>query len=246
MNVEICVDSPDAAAAAEAGGAVRVELCANLFEGGTTPSAGCIRVTRERVGRAGLHVLIRPRAGDFLYSESEWAVVCADVITAKTLAADGVVVGCLTPEGDIDVVRLQQLVALARPMQVTFHRAFDMCREPRRALEQLVELGVDRLLTSGQDSSCLEGVDLIAELHAQAAGRIVVMPGGGITARNVAKIVAATGVRDVHMSARTTVASGMLHRNGNAFMGGVLRPAEFEWKTTSSDIVRAVVAQFNQ
>ena len=133
---------------------------------------------------------------------------------------------------------------MARPMQVTFHRAFDMCRDARLALEQLVALGVDRVLTSGQDVSCLEGIDLIAELNTQAAGRIVVMPGGGVTPRNVAKIVAATGVRDVHMSARTTVESGMRHRNGNAFMGGVLRPAEFEWKTTSTDVVRAVVAQF--
>jgi copper homeostasis protein len=240
MRVEICVDSVDGAVAAQAGGADRVELCANLFEGGTTPSAGCLRLARRRLS-IGLHVLIRPRGGDFLYGETEFEVMCEDVRVAKELGADGVVVGCLTAAGDIDVPRARALVALARPMAVTFHRAFDMCRDPQRALEDLVGLGIERVLTSGQEASCLEGLDLLTALNRQAAGRIIVMPGGGITPRNVRRIVEATGVGEVHLSARASVDSRMEFRNGRVFMGGVLRPAEFSWKTTDEAAVRQVV-----
>ena len=240
MKIEICVDSVEGAIAAEQGSADRVELCANLIEGGTTPSAGCIQVTRAQI-KIGLHVIIRPRGQDFLYSDLELAVMREDILTAKRLGADGVVVGCLSAEGDIDLGRTQELIGLARPMRVTFHRAFDMCRDPQMALEQLITLGVERVLTSGQEATVVEGLDLIAALNRQAGERIIVMPGGGITLRNVGKIVAATGVREVHLSARSTIKSGMQYRNPRCFMGGALRPPEYNWKTTDAAAVNEVV-----
>jgi copper homeostasis protein len=240
MRVEICVDSAAGAFAAERGGADRVELCDNLLEGGTTPSAGCIKVTRRGL-KIGLQVIIRPRGGDFLFNDTEMEVMREDVRMAKELGADGVVIGCLTAEGEIDQVRTQELLALARPMNVTFHRAFDMCRDPRKALEELIALGANRVLTSGQESTCLEGMELLAALQKQAAGRIIVMPGGGITPRNIQKIIAGTGVTEVHLSARSTVESGMKYRNSSVYMGGTLRPPEFSWKVTDEHVVRGVV-----
>ena len=245
MRLEICVDSAGGALAAERGGADRVELCANLLEGGTTPSAGCIKAARSQI-KIGLQVIIRPRGGDFLYSDCEMDVMREDIRTAKELGADGLVIGCLAASGDIDIVRSRELIACARPLNVTFHRAFDMCRDPRAALEQLVELGVDRVLTSGQESSCLEGIELLAALNQQAAGRIIVMPGGGITLQNVRKIVAATGVQEVHMSARSSVESGMSYRNSRVFMGGALRPPEFSWKATDERAVKNIVDSLRQ
>jgi copper homeostasis protein len=240
MLVEICVDSATGAFAAERGGAQRVELCDNLLEGGTTPSAGSIAVTRQGL-KIGLHILIRPRGGDFLYTEDEMAVMREDIRLSSKCGADGVVIGCLTAAGDIDVARTRELMELARPMKVTFHRAFDMCRNPQQALEDLVSLGIERVLTSGQEASCLEGLELLAALHKQAAGRIIVMPGGGITPRNAQRIVQATGVTEIHLSARRPVASGMTYRNERCFMGGNLRPPEFSWKTTDENAVRNIV-----
>ncbi len=240
MRVEICVDSATGAFAAEHGGADRVELCDNLLEGGTTPSAGCIKVARRGL-KIGLQVIVRPRGGDFLYNNDELEVMREDIRMAKDLGADGVVVGCLTAEGDIDRARTEELIRLARPLNVTFHRAFDMCRDPQQGLEDLITLGVDRVLTSGQEASCPEGLDVIAALQMQAAGRIIVMPGGGLTPRNIKKIVRATGVSEVHLSARQTVESAMNYRNGRVFMGGTLRPPEFRWKTTDAASVRSVV-----
>jgi len=240
MRIEICVDSVAGAIAAQRGGADRVELCDNLMEGGTTPSAGTIRTARKHL-QIGLQVIIRPRGSDFLYDETEMEVMNEDIRVAKEAGADGVVIGCLNAEGDIDRDLTRELVKLARPMNVTYHRAFDMCRDPRQGLEELIGLGLDRVLTSGQEASCLEGLELIAALQQQAAGRIIVMPGGGITPRNVGKIVAGTGVSEVHLSARGSVESKMKHRNSRCFMGGTLRPPEFSWKTTDAAAVRAVV-----
>ncbi|MGC8782055.1 MAG: copper homeostasis protein CutC [Anaerolineae bacterium] len=239
--LEVVVDSVESALAAQEGGAQRVELCAGLLEGGTTPSAGMIAGVRRAVS-IGVMVMIRPRGGDFCYSPAEFAVMQHDVRVAKELGADGVVFGILTPDGDVDVERMATLIALARPLQVTCHRAFDMAREPRRALEALIGLGVDRVLTSGGESSALEGLDLLVELAQQARGRIVVMPGGGITERNIGKIAAATGAREIHVSAMTTVEGPMLYRNTRTFMGGALRPPEFTRTVTDPSRVRAMVA----
>jgi copper homeostasis protein len=238
---EACIGSAEAAVAAEQGGADRVELCANLLEGGTTPSAGSIRLARQRID-IGLQVMIRPRGGDFCYSEAEFEVMKYDIEMARKLGADGVVIGILRPDGTVDGERTEELVALARPMNVTFHRAFDMARDPYEALAALVELGVDRVLTSGREITAFEGMELIASLVEAAGGRIVVMPGGGIHERNIRRIVERTGAKEVHAAAPVMVPSAMEYRNPNCFMGGELRPPEFALEVTDPGRIRAMLA----
>ncbi len=238
LVIEACVDSVESALAAERGGADRVELCDNLLEGGTTPSAGAIETAR-RLLRITLQVIIRPRGGDFCYSDVEFEVMKRDIGVAKALGADGVVIGILTPDGEVDVERTRQLIVLARPLSVTFHRAFDMTRDPYRALEDLVALGVDRILTSGQESSVIEGLDTIAEIARRAAGRVIVMPGGG-TERNLPKVLAVAGVDEVHVAGFAPVESSMRFRNPRVFMGGELRPPEYTRAVTDAEKIRAL------
>jgi copper homeostasis protein len=226
---------------AERGGADRVELCDNLFEGGTTPSAGCIAVARANL-TIGLQVIIRPRGGDFLYDAREVAVMQHDVRLAQELGADGVVIGALTAAGQVDRAIAKQLIELARPMNVTFHRAFDMTADPFQALEDLIELGVDRILTSGQQATAWEGVGLIEALVKQAAGRIIVMPGGGINDQNIRALLQQTGVSECHVSGRKPVASLMQYQNHQAYMGGALRLPEYERKVTDT----SRITQFRQ
>lgn len=240
MLVEICIDSVEGAIAAQTGGAQRVELCADLLEGGITPSAGMIAQVRRAISIA-LNVIIRPRAADFLYSDAEFEVMAHDIRVAKDLGADGVVIGLLTAAGEIDTVRTTRLIDLARPLPVTFHRAFDMTRDPVVALDTLIDLGVDRLLTSGQAPSALTGVALIRQLVERSADRTVIMPGGGIDEHNVRQIVTESGVREVHLSARRPVHSGMIFRNPHVFMGGTTLPDEFAWKVTDTERVKRVV-----
>ena len=225
MIYEICVDSVAGVRAAKTAGADRVELCADLLEGGTTPSLGMTREAR-RIAGIGLNVMIRPRGGDFLFGDDEFAIMKADIDTAKAEGADGVVIGLLTADGVIDAERTRDLVARARPLSVTFHRAFDMTPDPFAALETLVGLGVDRVLTSGQEASVLEGLPLVAELVRRAGNRIIVMPGGGITARNAERIMAAASPREMHFAALEPQAGGMKFRRHHVFMGGELRPPD--------------------
>jgi copper homeostasis protein len=234
--IEVCVDSIESALHAQAGGADRVELCDNLLEGGTTPSAGAIAVARERLS-IGLHVIIRPRGGDFCYSDAEMESMRRDVDVARQMGANGVVIGLLEPDGSIDVPRTRELLERARPLSVTFHRAFDVARDPERALEQLVGMGIDRLLTTGQEPTILEGLELVAALALRAGGRLIVMP-GGVSERNVARVVRATGAAEVHVTGTRAVESAMRHRNERVFMGGVLRPAEYSREVTDPDSIR--------
>ena len=242
MIYEICVDSVAGVRAAQAAGADRVELCGDLLEGGTTPSRGMIRQARTVAG-VKLHVIIRPRGGDFLYDDDEFAVMQADIDAAKAEGADGVVIGLLSADGTIDAARTRDLIARARPLAVTFHRAFDMTPDPFTALETLVGLGVDRILTSGQEASMLEGLPLIVDLVRRAGDRIVVMPGGGITVRNVARIVAEAKPREIHFAALESAAGGMRFRREHVFMGGELRPAEYDRLVTSAATIKAVMAK---
>ena len=238
---EVCVDSVDAAVAAERGGARRVELCSDLLEGGLTPSHGTIEVARKRLGIE-IMSMVRPRGGDFCYTEAEFDVMRHDVAAAKSLGADGVVLGLLSPDGTVDRERTAELIALARPLPVTFHRAFDMTRDPFEALDTLIALGVDRVLTSGQEPTVLEGSDLIAELIERAAGRIIVMPGGGITERTAPKIVRALRVSEMHFAALEPQPGLMQYRNPRVFMGGTLRPPEYTLEVTKPEGVAAVIA----
>jgi copper homeostasis protein len=242
MIFEICVDAVAGVRAAKAAGAQRVELCGDLMEGGTTPSRGMMRRARTIAG-IGLHVMIRPRGGDFLFDDDEFAIMEADIDTAKAEGADGVVIGLLSEAGTVDEERARALIARARPLSVTFHRAFDMTPDPFAALETLIALGVDRVLTSGQEASVLEGLPLIAELVRTAGRRIIVMPGGGITQRNAARIVAAAKPKELHFAALEPEASSMKFRRGHVFMGGELRPPEYDRLATSAVIVRSVMAK---
>ena len=242
MIFEICVDSIAGVRAAKAAGADRAELCADLLEGGITPSLGMIRQARTIPG-IGLHVMIRPRGGDFLFDDDEFAIMRSDIETAKAEGADGVVIGLLTAAGEVDAARTRELIALARPLSVTFHRAFDVAAEPFRALEALIELGVDRVLTSGQEASVLEGLPLIVELMNRASNRIIVMPGGGITERNVDRLVAAASPREIHFAALEPAPSAMRFRRPHVFMGGELRPPEYDRLDTSAASVRSVIVK---
>jgi copper homeostasis protein len=201
--LEVCVDSVESAVAAQRGGAKRVELCGDLVEGGTTPSVGTIEIVRKNLSIA-VHVMIRPRGGDFRYSDFEYEVMMRDIAAAKRLDADGVVLGILTAKGNIDVKRTRALVKAARPMSVTFHRAFDVAKNPLSALEDLIEIGIDRLLTSGQRKTALAGSALIARLIKRAGGRIVIMPGCGINAANAQSIIEKTGATELHVASAVT------------------------------------------
>jgi copper homeostasis protein len=239
---EICVDSVAGVRAAKAAGAHRVELCADLLEGGLTPSRGMIRQACA-VSGIGVHVIIRPRGGDFLYDDDEYAVMLGDIETAKTEGANGVVIGLLTADGEIDVTRTRELIAEARPLSVTFHRAFDMTRDPFASLETLIRLGVDRILTSGQEASVLEGLPLVTELVRRAGDRVIIMPGAGITPRNAARIIAEAKPREIHFAALEPEAGGMRFRRHHVFMGGELRAPEYDRLGTSAEIIRSVMGK---
>jgi copper homeostasis protein len=239
--VEACVDSIASALAAQEGGARRIELCADLLEGGCTPSAGTIQLVRKLLSIR-VHVIIRPRGGDFCYSDTEFAAMQADIAFCKQTGVDGVVIGILNPDGTVDVGRTRTLIELARPMSVTFHRAFDVTRDPFEALETLIQLGIDRVLTTGQEAYVLEGLDLIGRLVKVADKRISIMP-GGITERNLGRVLAETGVTEIHTYLGQMVDSAMKYHNQRVFMGGTLRPPEYAISITTREQIHAVVQQ---
>jgi copper homeostasis protein len=204
--IEICIDAVDSAQAAERGGAQRVELCSNLLEGGTTPSAGLIATIRKKAS-LGLQVMVRPRGGDFCYSDDEFETMRHDVLTAKSLGADGIVLGLLYADGRVDVERTRQLVELSHPLPVTFHRAFDLCPDLPAALEDVIRTGARRILTSGGEPSALAGAQSLARLVQSAAGRITILAGGGINYKNAREVVAKTGVHELHAGLRSITPS---------------------------------------
>ncbi len=207
------------------GGANRIELCDSPGDGGATPSAGMI-ATAKKLTTLPIFVMIRPRGGDFLYSDEEFEVMKADIGTAKSLGADGVVLGILTSDGKIDLDRSRELVKLAHPMKVTCHRAFDMTDDPFTALESCVATGFDRILTSGQQSGVGKGMDLLAQLVAKAASRIVIMPGAGVSEDNVTQLVETTGAKEIHISGKAFENSPMIFRNPAVAMGS--DPREYQ------------------
>lgn len=235
--IEICANSAQSCVEAEAGGARRVELCAGIPEGGTTPSYGEIRMAQRLTSSIDINVIIRPRGGDFLYTPAEIESMLLDIELCKELKVHGVVFGCLTKEGDIDVPLMRRLMEAAKPLSVTCHRAFDVCRDPFRALEQLIDLGCNRILTSGQQSDAVKGIPLIAELVKRAAGRIIIMPGCGVREDNIARIEAETGAKEFHTSARRIVYSRMEYRNENVPMGSSVVSSEFETVETDRKLV---------
>lgn len=239
--IEVCVEGIDGLIAAQAAGADRVELCASLLEGGITPSLGTVRAALE-IATVPFHVMVRPRGGDFLYSEAEYASMLTDVDVLRDLGVAGVVFGCLTAEGTIDEPRMAELTRRAGPLGVTCHRAFDMTRDPFEALEALVRCQVGRVLTSGQRDTAAEGQALLAELVRRAEGRIVILGCGGLDAKNIAAIRAATGLAEMHFAALKDLPSGMRFRNPHVGMGGTELDREYRLTVTDPEAVAATIA----
>ena len=236
--LEVCVDSLESALAAEKGGANRLELCSGLVIGGLTPSPNLFSAIRKAC-KIKIHVLIRPRFGDFCYSESEFDNILEDVKMFGNLGADGVVIGCLLPDGNLDIERLKILKKAAGTMSVTLHRAFDMCQNGILAIQQCKEIGINTILTSGQRENCLAGVENLKTYVKEAASQIDIVAGGGISASVIQEIQPQTGLSCFHMSGKITEESQMIYKNPNVFMGlpGI---SEFEiWKTDSSKIQEA-------
>lgn len=241
-KIEVCANSAASCVAAEQGGAVRVELCAGIPEGGTTPSYGEMVTSRRAIGIQ-LNVIIRPRGGDFLYTPAEVQTMLLDIEAAKAAGADGVVFGCLGADGTVDVETNARLKQAAGGLSTTFHRAFDVCRDPFEALEEIIALGFDRILTSGQEATAPAGSALIAELVRRAQGRIIIMPGCGVNETNVAGLARDTGATEFHMSARRRVEGGMVYRNERVSMGGTVTVEEFARDVTDPErVARSIEA----
>jgi len=245
VHLEVCANSVISALSAQKGGAVRVELCENLSEGGTTPSYGEILVCRKLL-HIKLYVLIRPRGGDFLYTDDEYNIMVEDVTHCIESGCDGIVIGILKEDGTVDKERCGKLVRMAKVMGVgvTFHRAFDMCRDMNQALEDIIDLGCERILTSGGKSTAMEGFRVIAGLVEKAQGRIVIMPGSGINDHNVGDLVRFTGVTEVHASARIRVESKMQYKNERIIMGDSFSD-EYMHSQTDTTVVQNIIKAAN-
>lgn len=245
IRIEICAANIQSALAAQEGGAHRIELCDNLFEGGTTPSYATIKMAREKL-TIDVMVMIRPRGGDFCYSDLEYEIMAHDIEVCRKLGVNGVVFGILLPDGRIDVERTSKLVAAARPLQVTFHRAFDMTPDPVEALEAIIHCGADRLLTAGHQNSVPEGRELIRELMLQANQRIAIMPGSGLNEKNIRDLSVFTGAREFHLTARMAEESKMTYRKDHIFMGGLPQIPEYKIFISNSKRIRKIVSLVNE
>jgi copper homeostasis protein len=243
FQIEVVVDSIETAIGAQQFGATRVELCSNLAQGGTTPSYGLIEAVRQAI-TIPLYVMIRPRGGDFLYTDAEYDIMQKDIVTAKKLKADGVVFGLLKSNGVVDVARTRNLVNQSFPMKVTFHRAFDMANDPLLALRDVIATGANRILTSGQHPNALEGAAIIQQLVKLAQGKIRIMPGCGVNSENIAELVAATGASEYHFTAHRTAEGQMQYRNEKVAMGADGK--EFERSLFNSKKLKAIKATLDE
>lgn len=245
VNLEVCANSVDSALAAQEGGALRVELCDNLHDGGTTPSYGQIELARKLL-KIKLYVLIRPRGGDFLYSDAEFEIMKSDIRRCIAIGCDGVVIGILNTDGTVDKPRSRELVQMAKNsgLGVTFHRAIDMCADMEQAMEDIIGIGCERILTSGGKSTAVEGVSMIAHLIGKAGDRVIIMPGAGVNESTVADIVHYTGATEVHSSARKDVKSKMTYRNDHILMG-YGETDEYSFSQTDVERVKEIIRLAN-
>lgn len=241
MTVEIVVYNIASAMKAQEGGADRVELCDNPGDGGTTPSFGTVEVVRANLS-IDVFVMIRPRGGDFCYSSYEFHAMKRDIYQCQKQSVDGIVLGILNPDGTIDKKRCKELIDKARPLKVTCHRAFDMTRDPFQALEDCIEVGFDRILTSGGQMQAIKGATLIGELIKRANGRIAIMPGSGVNENTVEEIVSKTGATEIHFSAAATTDSLMQYRNPDIVGMGSDEGSEFKLKTVDPERIKTIRA----
>ena len=239
MICEVVAYNIESALKAQQGGADRIELCAGPGEGGTTPSVGTVEVVRRNVN-LDVFVMLRPRGGDFCYSNDEFYSMKRDLIQFQKLSVDGFVLGILNPDGTIDKKRCKELIDKAKPLRVTCHRAFDMTRDPMEALEDCIEVGFDRILTSGQQTNALLGAVLIGELVKKASGRIKIMPGSGINENTVVEVVKQTGAAEIHFSAFTYRESPMAFRNQDIAGMGSDEGAEYKLRTVDPEKVKSI------
>lgn len=239
---EVCANSVESCLAAQRGGADRVELCAGIPEGGTTPSYGEIKMARKLLDRTRLHVIVRPRGGDFLYSSLEIERMIEDIEMCKNLGVDGVVFGCLTRQGDINIPLNALLIGHAKGMATTFHRAFDRCRAPFEALRQIIGLKFNRILTSGQQPTAEAGIPMLKALNQEANGQIGIMAGCGINETNIRRIAVETHIKEFHFSAREKVASLMEHVDTTVCMGSTGQDETVIERTTERRVGHIIAA----
>ncbi len=239
IKIEICANSVDSAIQAEIGGADRIELCDNISVGGTTPSIGMIKSAIKYL-HIPINVLVRPRGGDFYYSSIEFETMIKDITEIKKLKVNGIVIGVLTAEGNVDIMRCIKLLELARPLEVTFHRAFDRTQNPHKALEDITNLGFNRILTSGLQPSALLGKSLIYELVAEAKNKIIIMPGAGINENNIAEIYNSTKAKEFHMSLRNFLDGKMVYRTNKINLSSSDDSSEFGTLITVAERVKRV------
>ncbi len=243
MLIEIAVFSLEAGIAAAEAGAHRIELCSAPAEGGLTPSAATMRLARKYI-KIPVHVMIRPREGDFCYSAKEFETMLLDVAAAKVAGMNGVVAGILNPDGSVDTERTAILVDTAAPMNVTFHRAFDMVKNQEEALEDLLFAGCTRILSSGGQQTALLGIDRLAELIQKAGERISIMPGSGINALNIKHIADITKAKELHLSASTFIPGKMLFKQPEVSMGGSSTIPDYEIRQPDKKTIREIVRLF--
>jgi copper homeostasis protein len=239
-KLEICCYSVESAITAEKAGAERIELCDNYSEGGTTPSYAAIQISVEKL-KIPVNVIVRPRGGDFLYSDVEYETIKQDVLAIKKLKANGIVIGFLKANGEIDLGKTREIMDLAKPMEVTFHRAFDMCKDPLKALGQLKEIGITRILTSGAKNKAPEGIGLLTELVDKAGNEIIIMPGSGVNSNTIDELIRKTKALEFHTSAKTFENSKMDYFNKDISMGGVESIDEFSKVAVDSVEVKKMV-----
>lgn len=242
MIIEIATFSIEGAINAFMHGAHRIELCSAPAEGGLTPSAATMRLARKNI-KIPIHVMIRPREGDFCYSEREFECMLLDTAAAKIAGMDGIVAGILMPDGTVDEHRTSMLVDAAAPMHVTFHRAFDMTLHKPEALETIINAGCARILTSGGAQTALQGLETIAQLIQQAGKRISVMPGSGINAANFKAIAEATRAHEMHLSARAYFPGKMNFKNEQVTLGGPSNTPDYELQLPDGDTIREIMKQ---
>ena len=242
--IEICSYSVQSAINAQNGGAHRIELCSNPIEGGTTPSYASVKLAKEHLDIL-LNVLVRPRGGDFCYSSIEYETMKQDIINVKSLGADGVVIGILKPNGEIDSERLKELIEISSPMSVTFNRAFDMTSDPFKCLEELIKLGVNRVLTSGQKESAFTGKDLIKKMIDFAGDEIIIMPGGSINVDNICELAGYTNAQEFHLSAKAMHPSRMEYKNENISFISSAGFSDFKIIESDESLIRNIVTKLN-